>query len=180
MRAVSLEMVAALVLVTVACGGAARPADGQAPPTASTGAPPGGGGRPCVTPDDSTGTSISGTFAVRPEPLYAAGGAALRDLGYAVLEHLPPRELMTAPSYVWPRGTEREAWHGAEHPGIELFLFTHRAGDSTTVTISARALCKVPGASGSTRDGEVGRNLEGIVTLTAMNALITRLRTPPS
>ena len=73
----------------------------------------------CTTPDDSTGVSISGTFASRPEPLYAAGSATLRALGYAVLEHAPPRELVTAPSYVWPAGTETEGWHGTEHPGIE-------------------------------------------------------------
>jgi hypothetical protein len=97
-----------------------------------------------------------------------------------VLENLPPRELITAPSYSWPAGTESEPWHGPEHPGVELFLFTRVAGDSTTVTIGARALCRVAGASGGQRDSDVGRNLEGIMTLTAMNALINRLRgTPP-
>ena len=182
MRGFSLQVVGALALATAACGGSTRPASGQAPPAASAPAPAVGGtsGRACATPDDSTGTSISGTFAARPEPLYTAGGAALRELGFAVLEHLPPRELMTAPSYAWPAGTEREAWHGPEHPGIEVFLFTNRVADSTTVTISARALCRVAGAAGGPRDSEVGRNLEGIVTLTAMKALISRLRTPPS
>jgi len=77
------------------------------------------------------------------------------------------------------RGTASEPWHGSEHPGVELFLFTRTAGDSTTVTIGARALCRVAGSSRGQRDGEVGTNLESIVTLTAMNALINRLRGTP-
>ena len=191
MRGNGWKLVGAVVLATVACGGSSRSADGQAQPPASPAATaeaaqpapsPGGNvsGRACATPDDSTGASISGTFRSPPEPLYAAGSAALRDLGYAVLETVPPREMITAPSYAWPRGSERESWHGSEHPGIEVFLHTRTAGDSTAVTIGARALCKVAGAAGGPRESEVGKYLEGVVTLTAMNALINRLRTPPS
>lgn len=191
MRRNDWKLVSALVLAIIGCGGRSRPADGQAQPAAAPGvpaaatasAPSRGGnvsGRACATPDDSTGASISGTFRSRPEPLYAAGSAALRDLGYAVLETVPPRELITAPSYAWPRGSEREPWHGSEHPGLEVFLHTRTAGDSTSVTIGARALCKVAGAAGGQRESEVGTNLEGIVTLTAMNALLDRLRVPPS
>ena len=184
MSTILWKLAGAMTLVTMACGGSSRPVSGQTPPaataSASNPAVPGGAGRACATPDDSTGTSISGTFRARPEPLYAAGAAALRELGYAVLETVPPRELITAPSYEWPRGTEREPWHGAEHPGVEVFLFTRTVADSTTVTIGARALCMVAGVPGGQRDSEVGRNLEGVVTLSAMNALINRLRTPPS
>ena len=185
MRTFAWKLAGAMSLVTMACGGSSRPAGGQTPPPAPTAAAPvaavpGGPAQACATPDDSTGTSISGTFRARPELLYAAGAAALRELGYAVLETVPPRELITAPSHEWPRGMEREPWHGTEHPGIELFLFTLTAADSTTVTIGARAVCKVAGASGGQRDSEVGRHLEGIVTLIAMNALINRLRVPPS
>jgi hypothetical protein len=178
------QTVGAIMLVAAACGGSTQLASSQTPPgppTVDAAGRSGGPGRACATPDDSTGSSISGTFRARPEPLYAAGAAALRGLGYAVLENLPPRELITAPSYSWPAGTESEPWHGSEHPGVELFLFTRAAGDSTTVTIGARALCRVAGASRGERNSEVGRNLEGVVTLTAMNALINRLRgTPPS
>ncbi len=181
------KLTGALALATVACGGSSRAADGQAPPapppSVSAGVPsaPGGTtGRACATPDDSTGTTISGTFRSPPEPLYAAGAGALRDLGYAVLENVPPREMMTAPMYSWPRGSEQDSWHGSEHPGVEVYISTRTAGDSTTVMIGARALCNVAGAAGGPRDSEVGRNLEGIVTLGVMNALINRLRTPRS
>ena len=133
----------------------------------------------CTTPDDSTGTSISGTFSARPEPLYQAGAAALRELGYVVLENLPPRELLTAPSHAWPAGMANDPWHGPEHPGVEIFLFTRPVGDSTTVTIGARALCRVPGADGGPRTSEVGTNLENVVILTAMNALLNRIRGTP-
>ncbi len=181
MRGNGWQLISLVALATAACGGGARSAAGQVvpdPPVAPAVAA--GAAMPtCTTPDDSTGTSIHGTFRSRAEPLYAAGAAALRELGYAVLENLPPRELITAPSYAWPRGTASDSWHGSEHPGVELFLFTRTTGDSTTVTIGARALCRVAGSSRSQRDGEVGTNLESIVTLTAMNALINRLRGTP-
>ena len=119
---------------------------------------------------------MSGVFAARPEPLYAAGSAALRDLGYAVLEHAPPRELITAPSYVWPAGTETEGWHGSEHPGVELYLYTRPAGDSTEVTIGARALCLVRGPGETTPSAAVGTSLETVSTLKAMNAFLARLQ----
>lgn len=172
------------VALTVACGGSARSggqdAGASSPAAAAAGSGMAGGSRlACATPDDSTGTSISGTFRTRPEPIYAAGAAALRELGYAVLENLPPRELITAPSYAWPAGTANEPWHGPEHPGVEVMLFTHAISDSTTVTITARALCRVAGPAGGARDSAVGTALEGVVTLTAMNALINRLRTAP-
>ena len=122
---------------------------------------------------------MSGTFALPPEPLYAAVAAALRDLGYAVLEHAPPRELITAPSYAWPSGTENEGWHGSEHPGIELSLFTRTTGDSTRVTIGARALCLVRGPGETTPSAEVGKSLESITSLQAMNAFLKRLQRAP-
>ena len=175
-----------IALGVIACGGSSRPADGQVPPGApgSTQAPPAAqgsntSGRACATPDDSTGTSISGTFAGRPGEVYLAGSAALRELGYAVLETVPGREMITAPSYAWPRGSEREPWHGSEHPGVEVFVYTRAVADSTTVTVGARALCKVAGTAGGPRDSQVGTNLEGIITLTVMNALINRMRVPP-
>jgi len=134
----------------------------------------------CTTPDDSTGTSMSGVFASRPEPLYAAGSATLAELGYAVLEHAPPRELVTAPSYKWPKGTESEGWHGSEHPGVELFLYTRPAGrDSTQVTLGARALCKVRGPGDAAPSAEVGTNLESVSVLAAMNAFLARLQRRP-
>jgi hypothetical protein len=121
---------------------------------------------------------MSGTFASRAEPLYAAGAAVLRDLGFAVLENAPPRELLTAPSYKWPAGTESETWHGSEHPGVEMFLTTRTFGDSTQVTIGARALCLVRGAGGTSPSREVGSNLEMVSTLKAMNELLLRLQRP--
>src|SRR5688572_3211895 len=112
-REFSWRVAAVIALATLACGGSSRSAGGQAPsaappPAAAPAASPGANvsGRACATPDDSTGTSISGTFRARPDLLYAAGSAALRELGYAVLETVPPRELITAPSYSWPRGSD--------------------------------------------------------------------------
>ena len=134
----------------------------------------------CATPDDSTGTSISGIFASPPERLYAAGSATLGELGYAVLEHAPPREMVTAPSYTWPKGTESEGWHGSEHPGVELFLYTRPAGrDSTQVTIGARALCKVRGPGETTPSATVGTSLESVSMIAAMNAFLARLQRAP-
>ena len=161
--------------VTTACAGTAGSSSSASPASARP------AGRAafqprCTTPDDSTGISISGTFASRPEPLYAAGSATLRDLGYAVLENAPPRELITAPSYVWPAGTETEGWHGTEHPGIEIFLYTRPAGDSTQVTIGARALCLVRGPGETSPSSNVGNNLETVTMLKAMNAFLARLQ----
>ena len=181
MRQGPLHMLIALMSITAGCAGSSSPAAGQVPatPAASSARPgqPGAAARQtCAVPDDSTGATISGTFKARPDVLYAAGAAALRELGYAVLETMPPKELITAPSHAWPAGTATDPWHGKDHPGVELFLSTRAAADSATVTIGARALCRVSGASGGASDSEVGRYLEGIVTLTAMNALINRLR----
>ena len=164
-----------------ACGGSAARASPQAAESPST-APASPVSRPpCTTPDDATGTTMSGTFASPPEPLYAAGAAVLRDLGFAVLENAPPRELITAPSHAWPAGTENEGWHGSDHPGLEMFLYTRPAGDSTVVTIGARSLCLVRGPNDSSPGPDVGTNLEMLRTLEAMNALLTRLqRTPES
>ena len=176
------QAIGALAIITAACAGTTTPASGQTPPTpqpaAGAGAPA-AAGLPCATPDDSTGSTIAGTFRARPEALYTAGAATLRELGYAVLETMPPKEMVTAPSHAWPLGTANEPWHGRAHPGVEVFLSTRAAGDSTTVTIGARALCRVAGASGGQPSSEVGTNLEGIVTLMTMNAFIKRLRDTP-
>jgi hypothetical protein len=164
--AVGAAMACAAAPVSTSGGTAAQPRASAAPP--------------CTTPDDSVGTSMSGVFASRPEPLYAAGSATLRELGYAVLEHVPPRELITAPSYAWPKGTENEGWHGSEHPGVELFLYTRPAGtDSTQVTIGARALCKVRGPGETTPSAAVGTSLESVSMLAAMNAFLARLQRGP-
>lgn len=160
---------------TSASAPAGTPAAGRSMDQARAAAQP-----QCTTPDDSTGTSMSGIFAAPPEPLYAAGSATLAELGYAVLEHAPPRELVTAPSYAWPKGTESEGWHGSEHPGVELFLYTRPAGrDSTQVTIGARALCKVRGPGETTPSAAVGTSLESVSTLAAMTAFLARLRRAP-
>jgi hypothetical protein len=161
-----------------ACAGAST----SSPPSAAPGATPAtrAPAQPkCETPDDYIGTSMSATFVMRPEPLYAAGSEALRGLGYAVLENSPPRELLTAPSYAWPAGTETEAWHGSEHPGVELSLFTRATGDSTQVTIGARALCLVRGPGEATPTADVGKSLESVVTLQAMNAFLRQLQRGP-
>ena len=168
-----------MVAAAAACAsGASTSSDAAAPAPRNAGAP-----RPvpptCATPDDSTGTSMSGTFVGRPEALYAAGSATLRELGYAVLEHAPPRELITAPSYTWPAGTETEGWHGPEHPGVELSLYTRAVGDSTHVTIGARALCLVRSPGESTPTADVGKSLESVSTLQAMNAFLRRLQRAP-
>ena len=173
-------LVIILGAAAAACASAPAPEPGGSPVAVTPGAasPARAGLQPqCTTPDDSTGTSMSGTFAARPEPLYAAGSATLRDLGYAVLEHAPPRELITAPSYTWPAGTENEGWHGSEHPGVELFLYTRPVGrDSTQVTIGARALCRVRGPGDSSPSAAVGTSLETVSTLAAMNAFLARLQ----
>jgi hypothetical protein len=175
--------IAAVLIAGAACARASNPQTADAPAGADPAAPRAAGRAatqpPCAAPDDYTGASMSGTFASRPEPLYAAGSAALRDLGYAVLEHMPPRELITAPSYTWPKGTETEGWHGPEHPGIELTLFTRTSGDSTHVTIGARALCLVRGPGETSPSPSVGQSLESVVTLQAMNALLLRLQRAP-
>lgn len=165
----------ASMAASASCGGAAREV------SQATESPVVSPARPavraaCTTPDDATGTTMSGTFASRPEPLYAAGAAVLRDLGFAVLENAPPRELLTAPSHAWPAGTETEGWHGSEHPGLEMFLFTRVAGDSTVVTIGARSLCLVRGPNDPSPGPEVGKNLEMLRTIEAMNALLRRLQ----
>ena len=175
------DVVILALAATTACAGAAGSASSASSASPTSDRPAGRVAlQPrCTTPDDSTGTSISGTFASRAEPLYAAGSATLRDLGYAVLEHAPPRELITAPSYVWPAGTEAEGWHGTEHPGVEIFLYTRPAGDSTQVTIGARALCLVRGPGETSPSANVGNNLETVSMLKAMNAFLGRLQRAP-
>ena len=166
-----------IVAAAAACASGASASSGAATPSSRGARAP---LQPaCATPDDSTGTSMSGTFAGRPETFYAAGSATLRELGYAVLEHAPPRELITAPSYSWPAGTESEGWHGPEHPGIELSLYTRAVGDSTQVTIGARALCLVRSPGEATPNADVGKSLESVTTLQAMNAFLRRLQRAP-
>jgi hypothetical protein len=172
MTARHLFTIALAGIAACAAGASGSPATAQPPARAPL--------QPrCTTPDDSTGTTMSGVFAGRPESLYAAGAATLRELGYAVLEHAPPRELITAPSYAWPAGTESEGWHGTEHPGVELFLYTRAAGDSTRVTIGARALCRVRGPGETSPGADVGTSLESVSMLKAMNAFLARLQRRP-
>lgn len=169
-----------IVILGVASGSAcaARAQTSTNPPTTRP-APEPASHPACTTPDDYTGNSVSGTFASKPEPLYAAGAAALRDLGFAVLENSPPRELITAPSYKWPAGTETEGWHGAEHPGVEIYLFTRTVADSTQVTIGARAICLVRGPGEAAPSATVGTSLESISALAAMKAFLARLQRAP-
>ena len=48
------------------------------------------------------------------------------------------------PRFTWLEEALEEAWAGARHPGVEMGVLAEAHGDSTRVTVGARAICKVP------------------------------------
>lgn len=65
---------------------------------------------------------------------------ALRKQGYTIADSSRATgRIMTAPYFDWPRGSEKETWHGSDSPGVMIIATMSPKGDSIAVEITGRS-----------------------------------------
>ena len=81
---------------------------------------------------------------------------ALRKQGYTIADSSRATgRIVTARHLPWPRGSEKEKWHGTDSPGVMLIATMSTKGDSTAVEITGRS----PTVAGW-KDADVANTLE--------------------
>lgn len=109
---------------------------------------------------------ISATYGQHGSVLAAAVDSTLAELGYVIdTARSAPGRWVTVPRFAWPAGTEKERWHGAENPGVEVFVVLAPTGDSTTVHFSAHTICAVVSAAADDSTGGVGSAMKLIAAM---------------
>lgn len=115
--------------------------------------------RPAVAGAPSSGDehmAVSVKLPGAPSAIFEKMTAALRKQGYTIADSSRSSgSITTAPSFRWPAGSEKEAWHGRESPGVLLAVRMEPAGDSTTVRIVGQS----PTVAGW-KDPSVAKQLE--------------------
>ncbi|HWE41147.1 MAG TPA: hypothetical protein VG432_01485 [Gemmatimonadaceae bacterium] len=105
---------------------------------------------------DSRHIGVTVTLPGPPSAIFAKLLDALTKQGYTIADS--SREtgrITTAPTLSWPKGSEKEAWHGSDSPGVLLVVRMQTKGDSTTVSISGQS----PTVAGW-KDAKVANQLE--------------------
>jgi hypothetical protein len=102
-------------------------------------------GPPPASSDDGSldglamSTTVPGPLAVH----YARVLRLLAERGFAIEDSsLTAGRIVTAPSYAWPPGSEKEEWHGTDSPGVRLAVALTAKGDSTTVEVGGQSPTK--------------------------------------
>lgn len=101
---------------------------------------------PTVAERDSSGASTELPIGVsvtvsghQPDVFRRLAGAVVQQ-GYTIADSSAAGgRIVTAPLIGWPKGTETEAWHGKDSPGVVLYVTAHAKGDSTTIEIGSRS-----------------------------------------
>ena len=87
-----------------------------------------------------SGIAITTTLHGTPQALRPVLLNLLARYGYTVEDSgASGGRIVTAPRYAWPKGSEKEIWHGKESPGVRLFVTLEPRGDSTTVAIGGQS-----------------------------------------
>lgn len=67
---------------------------------------------------------------------------------------------LSQPKFTWPQGTEGEAWHGRDSPGVEVMVRTASRGDSTDFSVLSHVVCLSGDARPETDPESVETHLE--------------------
>jgi hypothetical protein len=122
---------------------------------------------------DQQGINMTVTLPAHPTRVAATVDSVLQAEGYTVRRS--PAALgrwMVEPRFTWLQGVESQgAWHGDEHPGVEVAVSTEARGDSTRLVAGARALCNVPPVASDS--GSVGQLVE-MISATKLAADVSR------
>ncbi|HEX2780802.1 MAG TPA: hypothetical protein VHM30_14975, partial [Gemmatimonadaceae bacterium] len=97
---------------------------------------------PARVADADTGRhiSVTVTLAGSEPPIFAQIVAAMVKQGYTIADSsVTAGRIVTAPYFGWPKGSEKEGWHGADSPGVVLMASLEPRGDSTFVALSGRS-----------------------------------------
>jgi hypothetical protein len=96
-------------------------------------------------PADGEGVEVNVAVAAHPTRVAAVLDSLLAAQGYTLV-HSPrgAGEWRVEPRFTWVQKGFDPEWTRKEHPGVQLSLETEEDGDSTRVSASARALCRVP------------------------------------
>lgn len=129
---------------------------------------------PSLNPD---GIVISATFPRPQSQLFALASTVLREQGFLLASSDSGLgRIETLPRFTWPAGTESEAWHGSDNPGVVISIRTQAvASDSTAFSVGARTLCAVKGPGESIPSDSVGKMLRMITALQVANGVRARL-----
>ncbi|HEX8851035.1 MAG TPA: hypothetical protein VF761_16005 [Gemmatimonadaceae bacterium] len=99
---------------------------------------------------------IGVTLAGSPSQLFTQLVAALGRQGYTIADSSRAEgRIVTAPFMGWPKGSEKEVWHGKDSPGVVITVALTPKGDSTAVEIRGRS----PAVAGW-KDADVASQLE--------------------
>ena len=120
---------------------------------------------------DDSGIAVGTTLLVHPTRLAATVDSVLQAQGYTVTDSPPGLgRWSVAPRYTWLEAVQGEGWLSDEHPGVQVQVETEARGDSTGLSVSARALCRVEPARDTPAD--VGQMVE-LLSATMLTAAVT-------
>ncbi|MDQ6768951.1 MAG: hypothetical protein M3Z54_03070 [Gemmatimonadota bacterium] len=146
-------------------------------PDAATGAVP----LACAVPlGDTAYTIMSATLPRRQPELFATATGVLRAQGFTIARiDSAAGQLVTAPRFISPTGTDAEGGHGQEKTGVVATVrATSRGADSTDFLVATRALCVVPEPGQERPSEKVGKMLEMITAMQITKAVRTSQRGP--
>jgi hypothetical protein len=128
---------------------------------------------------DDKSMMVSAVIADSLPRISATVDSVLRDLGYrpSVLES-SIGQWVTLPRFDWPSGTERETWHGAESPGVQLVVDLEPAERGIQLRVAANAVCLVGTMAESERPNSVESKVETLSAMQVVTEIATRLRRP--
>jgi hypothetical protein len=128
---------------------------------------------------DDKSMMVSAVIADSLPRISATINSVLSDLGYrlSVLES-SIGQWVTLPRFDWPSGTERETWHGAESPGVQLVVDLEPAERGIRLRVAANAVCLVGTMAESERPNSVESMVETLSAMQVATEVSTRLRRP--
>jgi len=135
----------------------------------------------CVRGAASTETiEVSTTLARDSLTTFRAIDSVLARLGYALDTTVTrPGRWVTRPRFTWPSVTNKEMWHGSEHPGVQVFVTAVGKGKSTRFTAAARILCVLGTPKGDAESGSVPSMLKMLSAVQVAGELDTFLKGKP-
>jgi len=128
---------------------------------------------------DDRSIRIDATVAVPLLTLYHVGDSILTVHGFQWTAASPVSARITAPRFTWPPGSEGEAWHGTESPGLVITISAFTAHDSTRLSISSQVLCRVSAPEVEPTDSSVESQLRVLGAVEIVSGLTEALRRQP-
>jgi hypothetical protein len=126
---------------------------------------------------DTKTIQVSATFGQSLADVSRAIDSILPALGYALDSTVSsPGRWVSRVRTTWPQGTENESWHGAESPGVKVFVRATAKGDSTLFVVDAQAMCLLESAEVDAQPGSISGMLEMMAAVQVASSLSTAFK----